>query len=209
MKHRKKKLGIMGGTFDPIHVGHLVTAEAVRIEYDLEKVLFIPAGNPPHKDGSMVTSVLHRYIMTVMAASSNQAFTVSPMEMERPGLSYTIDTVRDLARQHGPEVELYFITGADAVGELPTWNNIDDLLDLCHFVGATRPGCVSMIDAVIDYFGVKGQQRIHRLATPELDISSTDIRERVRRGRSIKYIVPESVEQYILKEGLYRINSQI
>ena len=157
----------------------------------------------------MVTSVLHRYIMTVMAASSNQAFTVSPMEMERPGLSYTIDTVRDLARQYGPEVELYFITGADAVGELPTWNNIDDLLDLCHFVGATRPGCVSMIDAVIDYFGVKGQQRIHRLATPELDISSTDIRERVRKGRSIKYIVPESVEQYILKEGLYRINSQI
>ena len=122
----------MGGTFDPIHVGHLVTAEAVRIEYDLEKVLFIPAGNPPHKDGSMVTSVLHRYIMTVMAASSNQAFTVSPMEMERPGLSYTIDTVRDLARQYGSQVELYFITGADAVGELPTWNNIDDLLYIIY-----------------------------------------------------------------------------
>lgn len=209
VKIKKRKVGILGGTFDPIHVGHLVTAEAVRIEYDLEKVLFIPAGNPPHKQNATVTPALQRYIMTVMATFSNPAFIVSPIEIERPGPSYTIHTVRDLAQQYGDQTELYFITGADAVGDLPTWNNIEDILALCHFVGATRPGCISMIDTVIEYFGEIGRQRIHRLATPELDISSTDIRERVKNGRSIKYIVPESVEQYIFKEKLYLSDSQI
>ncbi len=199
-----RKIGIMGGTFDPIHIGHLVTAEAVRIEYDLEKVLFIPAGHPPHKQGSLVTPALHRYIMTVMAIFSNPAFVVSAVEMDRPGPSYTIDTVKTLVAQHGDQTDFYFITGADAIGDLPTWNNIEEILDLCHFVAATRSGCISMIDPVIEYFGTKGRQRIHRLTTPELEISSTDIRERIKKGRSIKYIVPESVEQYIYKEGLYR-----
>lgn len=200
----KRKIGIMGGTFDPIHIGHLVTAEAVRIEYDLERVLFIPAGHPPHKQGAVVTSPLHRYIMTIMATCSNPSFAVSPMEIERPGPSYTIDTIRTLVKQYGGQTELFFITGADATSDLPTWNNIEELLDLCHFVGATRPGCISMIDSVIQQFGTKGRQRIHRLTTPELEISSTDIRERVRKGRSIKYIVPEAVEQYIIREGLYK-----
>ena len=199
-----RKIGIMGGTFDPIHIGHLVTAEAVRIEYDLEKVLFIPAGHPPHKQGSLVTPALHRYIMTVMAIFANPAFVVSAVEMDRPGPSYTIDTVKTLVAQHGDQTDFYFITGADAIGDLPTWNNIEEILDLCHFVAATRSGCISMIDPVIEYFGTKGRQRIHRLTTPELEISSTDIRERIKKGRSIKYIVPESVEQYIYKEGLYR-----
>lgn len=201
----KRKIGIMGGTFDPIHTGHLVIAEAVRIEYGLEKVLFIPAANPPHKQNSRVIPSMHRYIMAVMATDSNPYFSVSPIEIERSGLSYTIDTVLALIEQYGDKTEFYFIIGADAVQELTTWRNIDHLLDLCYFIAATRPGCKCSIDDVIKSFGIKGQQHIHRLATPELQISSTDIRERVRQGRSIKYIVPESVESYILKEGLYSL----
>ena len=204
MLHAKAKIGIMGGTFDPIHVGHLVTAEAVRIEYNLDKVLFIPASNPPHKQDSMVTPAIHRYIMTIMATYSNRHFFVSGIELERSGLSYTIDTVKALIDCYGASTEFYFITGADAVKDLPSWQEIDQLLDLCYFVAAARPGCISYIDQVIKQFGAKGRRSIQRLATPELEISSTDIRERVRKGRSIKYIVPESVEDYIYKEGLYR-----
>jgi len=203
MSEKKRKIGIMGGTFDPIHTGHLVTAEAVRIEYALDKVLFIPAAYPPHKQNSNVTLPIHRYIMTVMATDSNDHFYVSPIELERSGLSYSIDTVRTLIEQYGDKTEFYFITGADAVQDLPTWRDIDQLLDLCYFIAATRPGCICSIDHVIKKLGNKGRKRIQRLPTPELEISSTDIRERVRQGRSIKYIVPESVESYILKEGLY------
>jgi len=204
MSNMKRKIGIMGGTFDPIHIGHLVTAEAVRMEYDLEKVLFIPAANPPHKQHSHVAPTTDRYIMTVMATDSNPHFHVSPIEIDRPGLSYTIDTILALIEQYGDETEFYFITGADTVQELPTWRDIDHLLNLCYFIAAARPGCIGSLDSVIKSFGIKGRQRIHRLSTPELEISSTDIRERVQEGRSIKYIVPESVESYILKEGLYR-----
>lgn len=203
MNTEKKRLGIMGGTFDPIHIGHLVTAEAVRNEFQLEKVIFIPAGNPPHKQESHVTDAWHRYVMTVMATYSNPFFTVSPMELERSGPSYTIDTARDLLREYGNQTELYFIIGADTVGELHTWHDIHDLLKICQFVAATRPGSLCSIDEVIHYFGASGRRHIHRLATPELEISSTDIREKVRSGRAIKYIVPESVEMYIQKEGLY------
>ena len=203
MSDAQRKIGIMGGTFDPIHTGHLVTAEAVRIEYGLEKVLFIPAANPPHKQHSQVTPAIHRYIMTVMATYSNSHFYVSPIELERTGLSYTIDTVRTLIEQYGDKTQFYFIIGADAVQDLPTWKGIDQLLDLCYFIAATRPVCICSLDSVIKEFGVKGRQRIQRLPTPELEISSTDIRERIRQGRSIKYIVPESVESYIMKEGLY------
>lgn len=199
-----RKIGIMGGTFDPIHIGHLVAAEAVRLEYGLDKVVFIPAGNPPHKQNSKVTPAMHRFVMTVMATYSNPDFLVSTIEIERSGPSYTIDTVTALIEQYGHETEFYFITGVDAAQDLKTWHHIDKLLDMCHFVAAARPGCISTLDSIIKDFGLKGQQRIHRLATPELEISSTDIRERVRLGKSIKYIVPESVETYIFKEGLYR-----
>ena len=203
MSDLKRKIGIMGGTFDPIHTGHLVTAEAVRIEYGLEKVLFIPAANPPHKQHSKVTPAMHRYIMTVMATYSNSYFHVSPIELERPGLSYTIDTLLALIEKYGEKTEFYFIIGADTVADLPTWRHIDQLLELAYFIAATRPGCICSLDDIITKFGNIGQKKIQRLATPELEISSTDIRERVRQGRSIKYIVPESVESYIFKEGLY------
>jgi nicotinate-nucleotide adenylyltransferase len=204
MNAPKQRLGIMGGTFDPIHIGHLVTAEAVRNEFQLEKVIFIPAGNPPHKQSNQVTDSWHRYVMTVMATYSNPYFTVSPVELERNGPSYTIDTVKTLRKDYGQQTDFYFIIGADTVCALHTWHNIDDIFELCQFVAATRPGSRCSIDQVIHQFGTQGQRGIHRLATPELEISSTDIRDKVRAGKSIKYIVPESVEMYIKKEGLYQ-----
>ena len=194
----------MGGTFDPIHIGHLVTADAVRQEFALEKVLFVPACDPPHKQNLPVTPASHRYNMTVMATYSNPFFFVSDIELKRPGLSYSVDTIRALLDEYGTETDIYFITGIDAVRELPTWHHIHEMLDICHFVAATRPGTVDTLDSVIAFFGEKGGERIHRLATPELEISSTDIRDRVRKGLTIKYIVPESVENYIGKEQLYR-----
>lgn len=203
MTTRLRKIGIMGGTFDPIHIGHLVIAEAVRTEFGLEKVLFVPANHPPHKQRQSVTEALHRYVMTVLATASNPFFFVSPMELQRPGPSYTVDTLRQLRQELGDNVELYFISGADTIRELPTWERIEELFELCHFVGATRPGCDDAVEATLQYFGPLGAGRIHRLATPELAVSSTDIRLRVRQGRSIQYIVPEAVEQYILKEGMY------
>lgn len=204
MAEKKHRVGILGGTFDPIHVGHLVTAEAVRNEYKLDKVIFIPAAIPPHKQEQSVTPALHRYIMTVLATYSNSYFEVSPIEMNRPGPSYTIDTIYELIEKYGEDTEFYFITGADAIAEIPTWDRIEELLGICQFIAATRQGCLPNVDNIKEYFGELGQKRIHRLNTPELEISSTDIRARIKNGISIKYIVPLPVEQYIYKEGLYK-----
>lgn len=204
MAQINRRIGIMGGTFDPIHMGHLVTAEAVRVEYNLDQVLFIPAANPPHKQEQKVTPAIHRYIMTAMATYSNPYFHVSSIELDRPGPSYTIDTIYELIKICGKNTAIYFITGADAIQEIPTWDRIEELLGLCEFIAATRPGCVPNVDNIRDYFGELGNDRIHKLTTPELEISATDIRERIKKGYSIKYIVPESVENYIIKEGLYR-----
>lgn len=200
---KKQKIGIMGGTFDPIHTGHLVIAEAVRMEYLLDKVLFIPSASPPHKQDSCVTDAQARYTMTILATNSNPYFFVSDIELRRQGPSYTIDTIKSLIELYGKRTDFFFITGADAIQELPTWKDIDDLLELCNFVAAARPGCINSIDNIVSFFGEKGRQRIHQLEAPELEISSTDIRERIRSGKSIKYIVPESVENYLCKEKLY------
>lgn len=207
MTSENVKIGIMGGTFDPIHIGHLATAEAVRVEYGLQKVLFIPSANPPHKDSELVSNVMHRYMMAAMATCSNPYFVVSPLEMERTGPSYTIDTIRVLKALYGT-AELYFIAGSDVIQDLPKWERTADLLQMCYFVAATRPGCLHDIENIKAYFGELGQAKLHRLNTPELEISSTEIRRRVRMGESIKYIVPENVENYIYKEGLYRSASQ-
>jgi nicotinate-nucleotide adenylyltransferase len=204
MAGKRRRVGIMGGTFDPIHVGHLMTAEAVRNEYHLDKVIFIPAANPPHKQQQQVTPAIHRFMMTVLATCSNPYFEVSSLEMNRPGPSYTIDTIYELVHRFGEDTDFYFITGADAIQEIPTWDRIEELLGLCQFIAATRQGCVPNVDNIKEYFGELGEKRIHRLATPELEISSTDIRDRIRKGYSIKYIVPTAVEQYIYKEGLYK-----
>ncbi len=200
----KHRVGILGGTFDPIHVGHLMMAEAVRDEYGLEEILFIPAASPPHKPASQVTAAHHRYLMTVLATCSNPHFKVSDIEMKRPGPSYSIDTVYALRRERGADTEFFFLIGTDVIAEIATWDRVEELLGLCRFIAASRPGAEPDLARLRRELGDPGAERIHPLATPELSISSTDIRQRVRRGASIKYIVPAAVEQYIIKEGLYR-----
>ena len=199
----QQRLGIMGGTFDPIHIGHLITAEIVRTELWLDKILFIPAGSPPHKKAQVITATEHRYVMTVMATAANPYFAVLPMEIERSGPSYTIDTVRRLLQEYGPGVELFCIAGADAIRDLLTWKDLDALLDLCCFAAASRPGALDAVAAVIARLGEKGKRRIIRVNTPQLDISATEIRERLRRGLSVRYLVPDNVADYIEKERLY------
>ena len=198
------RLGVMGGTFDPVHHGHLVAASEASHLLGLDEVVFVPTGKPYKKDVTSVSPAEHRYLMTVLATTSNPHFDVSSIEMDRPGPSYTIDTIYELRRQYGENTDLFFITGADAIAEIPTWDRIEELLGLCQFIAATRPGFLPNVDNIKEYFGELGSARIHRLETPELEISSTNIRDRLKRGFSIKYIVPPAVEDYIYKEGLYK-----
>lgn len=198
-----KRVGILGGTFDPIHVGHLMMAEAVRGEYRLDEILFIPAASPPHKQGQRITAAAHRYLMTVLATLSNPHFLVSDIEMNRSGPSYTIDTIYAL-REQFPHTAFSFIIGTDVIAEIATWDRVEELLTLCPFIAASRPGEEPDLVRLRRELGALGEARIHPVTTPELEISSTDIRRRVRRGASIRYIVPDAVEQYIYKEGLYR-----
>lgn len=198
----KNRIGILGGTFDPIHMGHLVTADFIMHKLGLEKIIFVPAGNPPHKKADNMASADDRYTMTVLATSDNPSFVVSDIEIERAGVSYTIDTLKDLSGLYKTS-DLYFIVGTDAVADIPSWEHAGGLLDYCRFVAATRPGFSSAIDKVREFFGKENSNRILQIDTPELEISSTDIRERVAGGRSFKYIVPLSVELYIKKYGLY------
>lgn len=199
---KKRRIGIMGGTFDPIHIGHLVTADFVMNRLELEWVIFIPTGTPPHKTSEKMASARDRYNMTVLATSDNQSFTVSDIETKRKGLSFTIDTLKELNETY-PDADFYFIVGTDAVAEIPKWERASGLLKYCSFVAATRPGFASSAEKVTEFFGDKGNGKMIQIDTPELEISSTDIRERVESKRSFKYIVPASVELYIKKEGLY------
>ncbi len=202
---RNFRLGIFGGTFNPIHLGHLVTAEAVRVEYGLSRILFIPAANPPHKhDPADILPADQRLAMTVMAVHTNPHFSVSDMELQRTGPSYTVDTIDALRENYGEAAELWFITGADAMNELSTWHHAGELLEKCHFIVADRHGTELETDALKQQFGELAETHIHRAATPAIGISSTDIRKRIRERKSIKYMVPEKVETYIHKEGLYR-----
>lgn len=199
-----KRIAIMGGTFDPIHYGHLVTAEAVAYEYNIDKVIFIPSGNPPHKDRE-ISGREHRYLMTQLATLNNFDFLVSRLEIERIGKTYTIDTIKELRKNYAPNAEIYFITGADAIHEILTWKDAEELLQLCSFVAATRPGYdAAALRDIIDDIKIQYQSRIHFLATPSLDISSSDVRERVALDKPIRYMVPHEVEYYIRKFGLYK-----
>lgn len=198
----KKRVGIFGGTFDPIHMGHLIVAETIMDEFHLDKVVFIPAAVPPHKLDKQISPAKHRYMMTMLATCSNPRFQVSDMEMHRQGPSYSRDTLAQLIEEHGSDTEFYFIVGADSVENLHTWNRIDELLTMCHFIGASRPGCMPDMEKIAQRFGPLAE-KIHCLETPELEISSTEIRHRVGQKRTIRYIVPETVEQYIYKEKLY------
>lgn len=202
---KKHKIGIMGGTFDPVHYGHLVTAEAVRAEFDLDKVLFIPAGKPPHKNNNNISQPEHRYLMTVLATATNPYFEVSRIELEKNRTTYTVDTIKELITLYGEETNFYFITGADAVLEILTWYKVEELLSLCRFVAATRPGFNKKdLEQKIREIQSKYKQEILSMDVPSLAISSTDIRDRVKYGKPIKYLIPEAVEHFILKSGIYQ-----
>lgn len=199
-----KSIAIMGGTFDPIHNGHLVTAEAVLHRFNVDKVIFMPAGNPYHKDKNTVTNNEHRYLMTVLATMRNPNFYVSRIEIERTGKTYTIDTIEELKKICRHDVRLYFISGADAIHQILTWKDSEKLLKSCNFVAVTRPGYKknTLFDE-IDDINKKYGTRIYYMEVPALAISSSDIRNRVKIGMPIKYLLPESVEEYIYKFGLY------
>lgn len=199
----REKIGIMGGTFDPIHIAHLMIADEVRDSYGLDRVIFIPAANPPHKKGGANVSADERLAMVKLAIADNPHFEVSTMEMERQGPSYSLLTFQELKAKYGDSAELYFITGSDSINDLSTWYHPEELLELCYFVGTTRPGAPMDKSDLEKQFGALAD-KIKFLAVPELAISSTDIRARVAAGRSIKYLVPAAVEDYIKREGLYR-----
>ncbi|WP_027338627.1 nicotinate-nucleotide adenylyltransferase [Halonatronum saccharophilum] len=201
MAEDKKGIGIMGGTFDPIHNGHLLTAQCAAYQHNLEKVIFVPSGNPPHKTEKKITDAQERYVMALLATMSNPIFDVSRIEIDREGLSYTVDTVREFKKIY-PDRKIYFITGADAILEIFTWKNPEKLLEETEFIAASRPGyCLSQLgQKIYDSY----RETIHPLQIPGLAISSTDIRARVEEGRPIKYQLPESIEAYIKKHNLYR-----
>jgi nicotinate-nucleotide adenylyltransferase len=187
------RLGVMGGTFDPIHHGHLVAASEVAAKFGLDEVVFVPTGQPWQKTHKHVSQPEHRYLMTVIATASNPRFTVSRVDVDRPGPTYTIDTLRDLRTQR-PDADLFFITGADALAQILSWKDIDELWSLAHFVGVTRPGHV--LDGM-------GRKDVSLLEVPAMAISSTDCRARVAQHNPVWYLVPDGVVQYIAKYGLY------
>jgi nicotinate-nucleotide adenylyltransferase len=193
-EHRRPRIGVMGGTFDPIHNGHLVAASEVAQHFHLDEVVFVPTGQPYQKQNA--TPGEHRYLMTIIATASNPMFTVSRVDIDRGGPTYTIDTLRDL-RAERPDAELYFITGADAVEQILDWKNIDELWSLAHFVAVSRPGHTLTVSNL-------PQQVVSLLEVPALAISSTDCRARVGRGFPVWYLVPDGVVQYISKYHLYR-----
>ena len=189
----------MGGTFDPIHHGHLVAASEVAAEFDLEEVIFVPTGDPWQK--KEVSTSEHRYLMTVVATASNPRFKVSRVDIDRGGPTYTIDTLRDMAALY-PDAELFFITGADAVAQILTWRDVDQIWGLAQFVAVTRPGHKLTLPA-------HPSGAIETLEIPALAISSTDIRARVHDGKPVWYLVPDGVVQHIAKHKLYRLSEGV
>jgi nicotinate-nucleotide adenylyltransferase len=194
------RLGVMGGTFDPIHHGHLVAASEVASRFALDEVVFVPTGRPWQKEAKEVSEPEDRYLMTVIATASNPRFTVSRIDIDRPGPTYTIDTLHDLRTERGDDVDFYFITGADALAQILTWRGVEELFDLAHFVGVTRPGH----DLAVPPVGQVPDGRLTLMEVPALSISSTACRERVSAGEPIWYLVPDGIVQYIAKRGLYQ-----
>lgn len=195
------RLGIMGGTFDPIHIGHLVAAEEALSQYGLDEVVFIPAGSPWMKDHAVAAPSEDRYMMTFAAIASNPDFSVSRMEIEREGATHTIDTLRRLHEERGEDTELFFITGADAVLELPEWKEPEEVLRLARVIAATRPGYDL---SALEEGGSAHHLNVSVMLVPALAISSTDIRARAKEGKPIRYLVTDPVVDYIAKAGLYR-----
>jgi nicotinate-nucleotide adenylyltransferase len=191
-----RRLGVMGGTFDPIHHGHLLTAEEAAVQFGLDEVVFVPTGQPWMKEERDVSSPEHRYLMTVIATASNPRFTVSRVDIERGGVTYTVDTLRDL-KDARPGAELFFITGADAIEQILTWKDAEELFTMAQFVAVTRPEHTLSVEGLpVD--------RVDVVEVPALAISSTDVRARARAGQPVWYLVPDGVVQYIAKHQLYR-----
>lgn len=199
-----QKIGICGGTFDPIHTGHLAVAELVRCEFGLDKVLFIPSGRPPHKDLSSVTEPVHRLNMVKCATGSNSFFEAESIEIDRVGFTYTADTLKELHKKYPAGTKFYFIIGADVVMDLQNWRNYQEVFGLTAFIAVMRPGYrEDKINTQIDYLKDNYDLKISGFEIPLLDISSTFIRERVKRRQSIKYLVSDCVEEYIKENKLY------
>jgi nicotinate-nucleotide adenylyltransferase len=188
------RIGVMGGTFDPIHHGHLVAASEVAHAFALEEVVFVPTGQP--EDKKKASPAEDRYLMTVIATASNPRFSVSRVDIDRPGLTYTIDTLRDLRATRDPADQMFFITGADALARIMSWRDVDELFTLAHFVGCTRPGHQLTVAGIPD-------GKVSLIEIPALTISSTACRARVAKGEPIWYLVPDGIVQYIAKRGLY------
>lgn len=197
---KQLRLGIMGGTFDPIHYGHLVAAEEALVQFSLDRVVFMPTGEPARKTHRNVTPAEHRYLMTVIATASNPDFAVSRLEVDRPGVTYTVDTMLELRAIHGPETELFFITGADAILDILTWKDSARLAGTCTLIAATRPGYD--LSQLSQQPGAKAFS-IEVMEVPALAISSTDIRERIAARRPVRYLLPEAVATYVRKNRLY------
>ena len=190
------RIGVMGGTFDPIHIGHLVAASEAAHRFQLDRVVFVPTGQPWQKSDRDVSAPEDRYLMTVIATAADDRFSVSRVDVDRDGPTYTVDTLRDIRAEMGEEHDYHFITGADALGEILSWREPDEVLRLAHLVGVTRPGHV-LADPGL------APGRVTLLEIPALAISSSDIRARVSRGEPIRYLVTPGVEAYIAKVGLY------
>jgi nicotinate-nucleotide adenylyltransferase len=196
-RRAERRVGIMGGTFDPIHHGHLVAASEVASRFLLEEVVFVPTGRPWQKADYEVSSAEDRYLMTVIATASNPRFHVSRVDIDREGPTYAVDTLKEMRALYGPKIDLFFITGADALSKILSWKDSDQLFELAHFVGVTRPGFV-LSDAHLP------ADTVSLVQVPAMAISSTDCRARVAVGKPVWYLVPDGVVQYINKRQLYR-----
>lgn len=197
--NRRVRLGVMGGTFDPIHHGHLVAASEVAARFDLDEVVFVPTGVPWQKKGRRVSRAEDRYLMTVIATASNPQFSTSRVDIDRAGDTFTVDTLKDLRSIRGPHTDLFFITGADALAKILTWRGAEELFDLAHFVGVSRPG----VDLGAKDITHLPADKVTLMEIPAMAISSTACRERVFEGLPIWYLVPDGIVQYINKRGLY------
>ncbi|MGC3906372.1 nicotinate-nucleotide adenylyltransferase [Corynebacterium variabile] len=204
---RPRRIGVMGGTFDPIHNGHLVAASEVAALFELDLVIFVPTGQPWQKKDRYVSEAEHRYLMTVIATASNPRFTVSRVDIDRPGATYTVDTLKDI-QQHHPDAELFFITGADALDRIVTWRDWEEVFHLAHCVGVTRPG-YDLADAGEQLRAQVDADRLSLVNIPAMAISSTDIRERASEQWPVWYLVPDGVVQYIAKTGMYRNTEEV
>lgn len=197
-------VGILGGTFDPIHYGHLRIAEGCRSQLGLDEVLFVPAGDPPHKQGRPISPAADRVAMVQLAIGDQPHFHLSRVDVDRPGVSYSVETVALLRTELGPDARLFFIVGGDAVAELATWRDPDCLANLCQIVAVNRPGYPRVDLARLESCIPHASERVRQLAVPALDLAASDLRRRVAAGRSIVDMTPAAVIEYIVRHGLYR-----